>query len=142
MKGLNGSEMKIYPYNTAVDYQYRRNISSKFSRNSEAFASEFLENLEEIYPRCCNSYISRFKSSTILKRSILHFSLNFLNVHTSKEGIDPRSIIIGKKYTKTINKQYKSLEMFAMFLFIYLYRFLPPFLITSQSIRYHDGGGS
>ena len=31
--------------------QYRGNIYSKFCRNSEANASELLENLEEMYPR-------------------------------------------------------------------------------------------
>ena len=33
---------------------YRGNISSRFSRNSEAFASELLENLEEMFPLYMN----------------------------------------------------------------------------------------
>ena len=39
------------------------NISSRFSRNSEAFASEFLENIEEIYTLYyMNLYIVRYPS--------------------------------------------------------------------------------
>ena len=32
-------------------YQYRENIYLRLSNNSEAFASELLENLEEVFPR-------------------------------------------------------------------------------------------
>ena len=35
----------------SLNQQYRGNISSIFSRNSEAFASEILENIEEMFPR-------------------------------------------------------------------------------------------
>ena len=34
-----------------IYYKYRGNISSRFSSNSEAFASELLENLEEMFLR-------------------------------------------------------------------------------------------
>ena len=33
-------------------YQYHINITSKFSSYSEALASEFLENFEELFPGC------------------------------------------------------------------------------------------
>ena len=44
----------------------RKHISSRFSGNSEAFASELLENLEEMFPRYYmdSDVISKFKSST------------------------------------------------------------------------------
>ena len=40
----------------------QRNISSIFSSNSEAFASELLENLEEMFPRYIHS--GSLKAST------------------------------------------------------------------------------
>ena len=45
--------MKNSPYRHlfTIHTQLRENISSKFSRNSEADASEFLENLEEMFLR-------------------------------------------------------------------------------------------
>ena len=36
---------------------YRRNISSRFSSNSEANASELPENLEELFPRYTDSKV-------------------------------------------------------------------------------------
>ena len=41
----------ICPISTLYS-QYRGNISSRFSRNSVAFASELLENSGEMFPRC------------------------------------------------------------------------------------------
>ena len=37
--------------NTLLCTKHRGNISSRFSSNSEALASELLENIEEMYPR-------------------------------------------------------------------------------------------
>ena len=41
-------------------------ISSRFSTNSEAFASEFAENLEEMFPWYCihDNELGKFKSSS------------------------------------------------------------------------------
>ena len=39
---------------TSLGMQFRRNISSRFSKNSEAIASKFRENLEEMISRYMN----------------------------------------------------------------------------------------
>ena len=39
-----------YSQKTSICMHHQQNISSQFSRNSEANASEFLENSEEMFP--------------------------------------------------------------------------------------------
>ena len=58
--------------------QVTRKYSSRFSRNSEVFASEFLENLEDMYYMQCNLFI-RLKSSMIQLRAVVrHQTINGL----------------------------------------------------------------
>ena len=65
----------MFPWNSATFkyltmtysyYHYRGNTPPRLSSNSEANSSEFLENLEEIFPGYCihSTVIGRFKSST------------------------------------------------------------------------------
>ena len=56
----------LYPCSHLFMNHYKRNISSRFSRNSEAFASKFLENLEEMLLQYYkhSDVISRFKYPT------------------------------------------------------------------------------
>ena len=48
-------------------------VSSKFSRKSEAFASEFLENLEELFSRYFVRTITRLQRTKVLSLLLLHF---------------------------------------------------------------------
>ena len=41
----------VFGLRFTLDYQQRGNISSRLSCNSEAFASELLDNIEEMFPR-------------------------------------------------------------------------------------------
>ena len=52
---------------------YRENISLRFSINFEAFASELLENLEEIFPRYT---IYSFQNSHIAETGFIFYDLN------------------------------------------------------------------
>ena len=54
------------------------NISSKFSKNSEASASEFLENIEEMFPRL---YKDVFTKLTRLQR----FQINIMFIQQQQQ---------------------------------------------------------
>ena len=49
MERVFRTEWNLNLLNISLYMQYRRYISSIFSTNSEAFASELVENLEEMY---------------------------------------------------------------------------------------------
>ena len=101
---------------TTIYYHCREDISSKFSSNSEVFASELLENLGERFSRYYmqnnkkNNFDKNYKEQLTIAKKVSRLWVTINSIYHSFI-VDTLTTIINQRYVLTI---FKDFEAFAI----------------------------